>query len=57
MTDGTVIIAKKMLGWGNNVSVEHNIDGKKIVSNYSHLNKIQARVGQSVRAGEQIGTV
>jgi len=57
MTDGKVIIAKKMLGWGNNVSVEHNIDGKKIVSNYSHLNKIQARVGQSVRAGEQIGTV
>lgn len=57
ITDGTVIIAKKMLGWGNNVSIEHNIDGKKIVSNYSHLNKIQAKSGQRVQAGQQIGTV
>lgn len=57
MSDGKVIIAKKMLGWGNNVSIEHIIDGKKIVSNYSHLNVIWARVGQNVRAGEQIGTV
>jgi len=29
-----------MPGWGNNVSIEHEIDGKKIVSNYSHLSTI-----------------
>jgi len=57
MADWKVIIAKKMLGWWNNVSIEHVIDGKKIVSNYSHLHQIQAKVGSRVKAGQQIGTV
>lgn len=57
MADGTVIIAKNMLGWWNNVSVEHVIDGKKIVSNYSHLSTIDTQVGSRVQAGQKIGEV
>lgn len=52
-----VIIAKYMPGWGNNISIEHIVDGKKIVSNYSHLSKIGTSVGKKIKAGAKIGEV
>jgi murein DD-endopeptidase MepM/ murein hydrolase activator NlpD len=39
------------------VSIEHYINGKKIVSNYAHMSKIIAKKGQKVRAGQEIGKV
>jgi murein DD-endopeptidase MepM/ murein hydrolase activator NlpD len=39
------------------VSIEHYINGKKIVSNYAHMSKIIAIKGQKVRAGQEIGKV
>lgn len=52
-----VINAKYMPGWGNNVSIEHVIDGKKIVSNYSHLSKINTIYGSTVKAWAKIWEV
>jgi hypothetical protein len=57
IAEGTVLHAKYMPGWGNNVSIEHEIDGKKIVSNYSHLHTIDTTVGKTVKAGTKIWEV
>ena len=57
IAEGTVLHAKYMPGWGNNVSIEHEIDGKKIVSNYSHLHTINTTEGKTVKAGTKIWEV
>lgn len=57
IADGKVINAKYMPGWGNNVSIEHEIDGKKIVSNYSHLSKINATYWKTIKANTKIWEV
>ncbi len=57
MADGKVIVSSTELGWGQVVSVEHNINGRKVVSNYAHLSKIQAKKWDFVTAGEKIGEV
>lgn len=55
--EGKVINAKFMTWWGNNVSVEHTINGKKFVSNYSHLSKINTKLWATVKAWTKIGEV
>lgn len=55
--DGTVIIAKNMISWGNNVSIEHTINRKTVVSNYSHLSKIDVKSWDKISAGDKIGEV
>jgi murein DD-endopeptidase MepM/ murein hydrolase activator NlpD len=50
MADGTVIHSKTDVALGKMVSIEHNIDGKKIVSNYAHMSVILAKKGQKVKA-------
>ena len=51
---GTVIYAGwNRSGYGNFVKIDH---GNGYVTCYAHLSKIQVRVGQTVTAGEQIGT-
>lgn len=57
MADGKVIISKYMPGWGKTVSIEHNIHGNKIVSNYSHLSKISIWYWEKVQAWIKIGEV
>lgn len=55
--DGVVINAKNMISRWNNVSVEHTINGKTIVSNYSHLSKIDVEKGDKVNAGDKLWEV
>jgi len=57
IADGTVIHSKTDVALGKMVSIEHYINGKKIVSNYAHMSKIIAIKGQKVRAGQEIGKV
>lgn len=57
MADGKVIHSKTDVALGKMVSVEHYIDGKKIVSNYAHMSEIIAKKGQKVKAGQLIGKV
>lgn len=42
---------------GNIVTIEHTINGQKIYSKYMHLNKMNVKVGASVKQGQVIGTV
>ncbi len=57
VTEGKVINASFLSWWGNTVSIEHTIDGKKIVSNYSHLSKINTKNWAKVKAGTKIWEV
>jgi hypothetical protein len=57
IADGKVIVAENLLGWGNSVSIEHDINGKTIVSNYSHLSKITVSDGDKVTVGTKIWEV
>ncbi len=57
MADGTVIVANTQMSWGKIISIEHTIDGKKIVSDYAHLSAIDVKKWQKVKAGDKIGEV
>lgn len=57
MAQGKVINSGNDVGWGKFISVEHNINGKKIVSNYAHLSKISVNTGERVNAWEKIWEV
>lgn len=57
MADGKVIESKSAIGWGKLVSIEHSINGKKIISNYAHLSKISVEKWDRVKVGEKIGEV
>lgn len=57
MADWVVIHAKNMWSLGLAVSIEHKIDGKKVVSNYAHMSKILTKKWKKVRAGDKIGLV
>ncbi len=49
--------ARKMLWWGNTVTIEHFIEWQKIFSNYSHLDKILVKKWDRVKMWKQIWTV
>jgi murein DD-endopeptidase MepM/ murein hydrolase activator NlpD len=51
-SDGKIIFAGPKAGYGNCVEVDH---GHAIVTRYAHLSGFDARVGQTVRRGQQIG--
>jgi hypothetical protein len=57
IADGKVITSSTDIGWGKHVSIEHTIDGKKVVSNYAHLSKILVEKGDKVKVGDEIGKV
>ncbi len=57
MAKWKVINAGTLSAFGKNVSIEHTINGKKIVSNYSHLHKIHVSAGETVKVGEKIWEV
>jgi murein DD-endopeptidase MepM/ murein hydrolase activator NlpD len=54
---GQIITVKRsdlVAGYGNYVEIDH---GHGIVTRYSHLDDINARIGQQVKKGQPIGTV
>ena len=53
--DGTVIRAQSLSSYGNVVMIRHNINGKRMETNYAHLDSYSVKVGQKVKQGEQIG--
>ena len=57
IADWKVIHSKTDVALWKMVSVEHYINGKKIVSNYAHMSKIIAKKWDRVKAGEKIGEV
>lgn len=57
IADGEVIAAGEDVGWGNYVSIEHSFSGKKVISNYAHLSKVEVEKWDSVDVGEKIGEV
>lgn len=53
---GTVQWAKYRTGYGNQVMVDHGwVNGKSLMSSYSHLTRTAVGAGQSVSAGQVIG--
>jgi len=59
VADGLVMTASwPSDGWGNVVTLLHELpDGRLIETFYGHLDRINVPVGQSVRRGDQLGTV
>lgn len=51
---GTVVEAGWGGSYGNNIVIKH---GDRTYTQYAHLSKIDVKVGQSVKAGQQIGKV
>lgn len=57
---GTVVHVNAVSGksnYGRYVVVEHQWEGSKVYSLYSHLAKVSCRVGQKVEAGGELGTM
>lgn len=55
--DGFVVKAMYNRSWGNYVMIYHGKwNGKDVYSGYAHLNHISVKKGDSVLAGEKIGT-
>lgn len=57
MADWEIIIAKNKLEFWNLISIKHEINWKKIVSNYAHLSKISVKEWEKVSAWEKIWEV
>lgn len=57
IANGTVIAAGSAIGWGRYVSIEHIINGQKVVSNYAHLHTFEVNEWERISAGTRIGTV
>ena len=53
-TDGKVVAAGRAGGYGNQVRIAH---AGGLMTSYSHMSRISARVGERVRQGEVIGYV
>lgn len=53
---GTVQWAKYRSGYGNQVMVDHGwVNGRSLMSSYSHLNRTAVGAGQYVEAGQVVG--
>jgi len=57
IADGIVIVSKNALGWGNVVTIKHNIRWKNVYSNYAHMSKIIVKKWQKVKAWTKIWEV
>ncbi len=49
--DGTVIVAKYNVAYGNYIVIDH---GGGITTLYAHSSKLEVKVGQTVKAGQEI---
>lgn len=57
IADGKVITSKTDVSWGKHVSIEHTINGKKVISNYAHMSKIYVEKWDRISIGTKIGEV
>lgn len=57
IADWTVINAKDLWLLWNTVSVEHKINWKKVVSNYSHMSKISVKKWDKIKSGKKVWEV
>ncbi len=57
MADWEIIIAQNKLEFWNLISIKHEINWKKIVSNYAHLSKIDVKAWEKVKAWDKIWEV
>lgn len=58
IADGTVILSSYNGGYGNCIMVDHGkYNGNSIVSLYAHCASLYVGVGNTVKKGQQIGTV
>jgi len=57
MAQWTVIIAKDLWMLWNSVSIEHKINWKTVISNYSHMSKISVKKWDKVNAGKKVWEV
>jgi hypothetical protein len=57
IADWKVIEAGTAVGWWKYISIEHTSNGKKFVSNYAHLSKIEVSKGDNVDVSDKIGEV
>lgn len=54
--DGTVIWAKYLAGYGNQVMLDHGwVNGTSLMSSYSHMIRFIVSAGQHVNAGQVLG--
>ncbi len=54
---GTVITASSGGPYGNHVMIAHQLNGKTYTTVYAHMSSLNARAGQRVSQGEQIGAL
>lgn len=57
IADGIVIEAASDISWGNYISIEHTISGKKVISNYAHLSKLNVSSWDKIDVGDKIWEV
>ncbi len=57
IADWVVIESDSDVGWGNYVSIEHEINGQKIISNYAHLATRDVKKWDKVDVWDKIGGV
>lgn len=54
--DGTVVWAKYLAGYGNQVVLDHGwVNGTSLMSSYSHMTQYVVSAGQRVSAGQVVG--
>ncbi|WP_214849852.1 M23 family metallopeptidase [Exiguobacterium sp. s193] len=54
---GTVITASSSGPYGNHVMIAHQLNGKTYTTVYAHMSSLNARAGQRVSQGQQIGAL
>lgn len=55
---GEVVYAQfKSNGYGYQVAIKHNFDGEELYTKYNHMSKVTVKVGDIVKAGDQVGVV
>jgi len=54
---GTVITASGGGPYGNHVMIAHQLNGKTYTTVYAHMSSLNARAGQRVSQGQQIGAL
>lgn len=55
--DGEVYRTGVLSTYGNVVMIKHSINGKRMDTNYAHLDSYCVKVGQKVKQGQQIGVM
>ncbi|ASI34520.1 MULTISPECIES: M23 family metallopeptidase [unclassified Exiguobacterium] len=54
---GTVITASSSGPYGNHIMIAHQLNGKTYTTVYAHMSSLNARAGQRVSQGQQIGAL